>query len=141
MEINGGTLVRAGSFMDAIFVYPMIRIGKMSPYFDGYLSQFGSFVRNGKRIKTQYYLVFKPMGSFVAYDALFQGKRENENGEGHKFDTNESRNIQHLMSDIQFGAVVARRNFSMSYMQTYTNEFKKGLYNNSVGNVSLYFRW
>lgn len=43
MEINGGTLVRAGSFMDGFFMYPMIRIGQMSPYFDGYLNQFGSF--------------------------------------------------------------------------------------------------
>jgi len=108
MEINGGSLVRAGSLMDGVFMYPMIRIGQMSPYFDGYLNQFGSFEREGKRIKTQYYFVFKPIGSFIAYDALFQGKRENETRDNYKYETNESRNIQHLISDIQVGAVVAR---------------------------------
>jgi hypothetical protein len=141
MEINGGTLVRAGSLMDGVFMYPMIRIGQMSPYFDGYLNQYGSFKRKGKNIKTQYYFVFKPMGSFIAYDALFQGKRENENSGSYKYETNESRNIQHLMSDIQIEAVIARGNFSMSYTQTYTSQFQKGLYNHSVGNFSLYFRW
>jgi len=117
----------------------MIRIGKMSPYFNGYLNQFGSFERNGKRIKTQYYFVFNPMESFAAYDAMIQGKRENENDDP-KFNTNES-NIQHLVSDIRLGAVVAHGNFSMSYTQTYTSEYSKGSYNHSVGNLSLYFRW
>ena len=141
MEINGGILVRAGSLMDGVFMYPMIRIGQMSPYFDGYINQFGSFKREGKRVKTQYYLVFKPIASYIAYDALFQGKRENENSGSYKYETNESRNIQHLMSDIQFGAVIARGNFSMSYMQTYTSQFEKDLYKHSVGNFSLYFKW
>jgi hypothetical protein len=140
LEINGGTRIKGGSFVDAVALYPMIRIGKMSPYFDGYLNQFGSFKRNGKSIKAQYYFVFKPMESFVAYHALIQGKRKNDNNYDSKFKTNDS-NIQHLISDIQFGAVVAFGNFSVSYMQTYTSEYKKGLYNHSVGNASLYFRW
>ena len=41
MEVNGGTLVRTGSLMDGVFMYPMIRIGQMSPYFNGYFNQFG----------------------------------------------------------------------------------------------------
>ena len=36
------------------------------------------------------------MGSYIAYDALFQGKRENENSYNNKYETTESRNIQHL---------------------------------------------
>lgn len=139
MEVNGGALLRTGSLMDVAFAYPMIRIGKMSPYFDGYINQFGSFNRNQSHLKTQYYFVFKPMGSFVAYDALFQGKRENENSYPVKY-VNESK-IQHFVSDIQFSAVIAHGNFGLSYTQTYTNQFKKGMYNHSVGNASLYFRW
>jgi len=69
----------------------------MSPYFDGYLNQFGSFERNGKQVKTQYYFVLKPMETYVAYDAMVQGKRENENSYRFKFSMNEpTKNIQHL---------------------------------------------
>jgi hypothetical protein len=140
MEINGGAHIGGGSLVDAVVLYPMIRIGKMSPYFDGYLNQFGSFKRNGKSIKTQYYFLFRPMESFIAYDALMQGKRKNENNDPPKFNINELNN-KHLVSDLQFGAVIAHGKFSVSYTQTYSSEFKKDLYNHTVGNVALALRW
>ena len=140
MEINGGTHIGVGSLVDAAVLYPTIRIGKMSPYFDGLLSQFGSYKRNGKTEKTQYYFIFRPMGSFIAYDALLQGKRENEDDAVQNYKTTTS-HIKHFVSDTQFGAVIAHGNFSVSYTQTYTSEFKKGFYNHSVGNLSLYYKW
>jgi lipid A 3-O-deacylase len=122
LEINGGTRIKAGSLMDAVILYPMIRIGKMSPYFDGYFNQFGSFKRNGKTVRRQYYFVIKPSQSFIAHHGLVQGKRENENNDEAKFNLIES-NIEHRVSEIQFGAVLAQGNFSMCYMHCYTSEY------------------
>ena len=62
--------------MDMVSLYPMLRIGKMSPYFNGYLDQYGSYTKNGKQIKTQYYLVFKPSVSYVAYNAMLKVKEK-----------------------------------------------------------------
>jgi lipid A 3-O-deacylase len=140
MEINGGTLIAAGSFADAVFVYPMIRIGKMSPYFNGYFSQFGAFERNGRREKTQYYFVFTPVASYAAYNSMIQGKRENEDDIPHNFNTDKP-GLKHFVTDIRLGAVIAHGNLSLSYTQTYTSEYKKDLYSHSVGNLSLYVRW
>ena len=38
VELNGGVQTRVGSLMDAVHIYPVLRIGKMAPYFDGYLA-------------------------------------------------------------------------------------------------------
>ena len=142
-ELNGGSILRVGTLMDALIVYPMVRIGKMSPYFDGYLSQFGSFKKNGKTIKTQYYFVFKPTLNLVAHHAIFKGKLENEDIEtgAERTAPGAKNNIHHHVPELQLGAVFAKDNFGFSYMQTYSNPYKRGLYRHSVGNISLYFRW
>jgi hypothetical protein len=142
IEVNGGVQAVVGSLADALIIYPMIRIGRMSPYFDGYLNQFGSFQRNGKRIKTQYYLVFKPMTSLVAHNALLKGKRRNEDDDN--VDTNggePAENLRNVVSNVQLGAVVAHGNFALSYTQTYSNSYIIDLYRHSVGNLTVSVRW
>jgi len=141
LELNVGSQLRVGSFMDMVTLYPMLRIGKMSPYFNGSLNQYGSYTKDGKQIKTQYYLVFKPSVSFVAYDAMLEGKRRNEENDVYEYKSREKgpRINNHLM-DLQFGAVVAHGNFAISYLQTTTTAYNDGLYKHSFGTFSLYFR-
>jgi hypothetical protein len=142
IEVNGGVQAAVGSLADALGLYPMIRIGRMSPYFNGYLSQFGSFERNGKQIKTQYYLVFKPITTLVAHNAMLQGKRRNENDDDVKPNAPEpADDLRHVVSNTQCSAVVAHGNFALSYTQTYSNSYIKGLYRHSVGNLTMYLQW
>jgi len=140
VEINAGAQLRAGSMLDAISFYPMLRIGRMAPYFNGYLGQHGSFTRGLKTIKTQYYLIFKPINSFVAYNALLTGTRENHR-DHETADAGRPSGIAHRVLDLQTGAVIARGNFSIAYLQTYSSTYRHGLYRHSVGTVALYFRW
>ena len=142
LELIGGAQLDAGSFLDAFSIYPTIRIGKMAPYFDGYLNQYGSFFRKQKKIKTQYYFIARPKATFVLYNALLHGTRmqESEINDGTTHDET-ARRIRHRLTDIQFGAVVARGNVSISYLQTHSTEYNKGLYRHNYGNFSLYFRW
>ncbi len=135
LELNGGIQTRVGSFIDAVLVYPMLRIGKMSPYFNGFLSSHASNRKEVKQ-KLQYYLVVKPTASFVAYNAMLKGERTNA-GEG----TKASNSLSHYMSDVQFGAVIAYHNISFSYLQTHTSSYDKGLYNHSYGTMELCVRW
>lgn len=141
-ELNAGSQLRVGSFMDMVSLFPMLRIGRMSPYFNGYLDQYASYAKNGKKIKTQYYLVFKPSVSFVAYNAMLKGKRQNEESDAFKNRHNETgpQINDHLM-DVQCGAVVAHGNFAFSYLQTNTTPYTAALYKHCFGNFSLYFRW
>ena len=140
IEIIGGTQLSAGSFLDAAGFYPLIRIGKLSPYFNGYFDQYGSYIKKGRKIKTQFYLIAKPEAIFVAHNALVHGERidEDEEDGGEKIS---GRRIRHRLSNIQFGAVLAHGNFSISYLQTHSTEYNKGLYHHNWGNFSLYYRW
>jgi len=142
IDVIGGAQVEAGSFTDAFSFYPLIRIGKMAPYFTGYLNQYGSYYKKGKKVKTQYYLIVKPASTFVLHNALLHGERMNEDdlADGNTPKASQRR-IRHRLTDIQFGAVVAHGNFSLSYLQTHSTEYNKGLYRHNWGNISVYFRW
>jgi hypothetical protein len=138
IELIGGARLCAGSFLDAVSIYPLIRIGRMAPYFNGYLSQYGSYYKKGRKIKTQFYLVAKPASTFVLHNALVHGERMNDGttpGEG------STRRIRHRLTEIQFGAVIAHGNFGLSYLQTHSTEYNKGLYRHNWGNISLYYKW
>jgi lipid A 3-O-deacylase len=140
LEVNVGAQLRVGSMIDAISIYPMLRIGRMAPYFNGYLEQYGSFTRGQKQVKTQYYLLFKCVNSFVAYNALLTGTRENHRDDETVL-TAERPEISHRIIDVQTGAVIAHGNFSIAYLQTYSTTYRHGLYKHSVGTLALYFRW
>jgi lipid A 3-O-deacylase len=142
IEVNAGSQLKVGSLMDLVMVYPMLRIGKMSPYFDGYLNQYGSFTKNGKRIKTQYYFVFRPSLSFVAYNAMLKGKRDNEeNSINENINDGAGPSLHNRIVDFQFGFGFAHGNWGFSYMQTPTTAYTEGLDTHNYGNLSLYFRW
>lgn len=72
LEVNAGGNIRLGTMEDAANIYGMIRIGKMHPYFSGYLSQYGS-PRANKPNRSQIYLTVKPGLSITAYNAFVDG--------------------------------------------------------------------
>jgi lipid A 3-O-deacylase len=142
IELNAGAQLKVGSLMDLVTVYPMLRIGKMSPYFNGYMDKFGSFTKDGKLVKTQYYFVVKPSVSYVAYNAMLTGKCETPGKALNNEGNNEtSISIHNVVTDVQFGAVVAHGNFAISYLQTTSAAYSEGLYKQCYGNLSLFFRW
>jgi lipid A 3-O-deacylase len=72
IEVNAGGNIRVGTMEDAANIYGMVRIGKMEPYYNGYLSQYGS-PRENKPHRSQIYLSIKPGLSLTAYNAFVDG--------------------------------------------------------------------
>src|SRR5579859_124088 len=70
IEVIGGGQVVVGTGMNAAAVYSLIRIGKMTPYFKGFLKQYSSI---GSRKKVQFYFIFKPQMQYQLTNALFEG--------------------------------------------------------------------
>ena len=140
IEFNGGAQLSAGSLLQAFQFYPLIRIGKMAPYFDGFMSQYSTNRSDKKGKRSQFYLLFKPKTTFVGRNALVHGEKmkadiADENG----VTVPSSRRVRHRLTEIEYGAVFARGNFSIAYTQTHSTEYNKGLYRHNVGNVSLFF--
>lgn len=138
IELNAGVQGRLGTLMDAVLIYPVLRIGKMSPYFNGYIDQFGAYHDRGKRKRMQYYLIVKPTSSFVGYNAMLKGTRTNETGDDLR---TEDMPLAHKILELQGGIVVAYGSFSASYLLTRTSTYDKGLYEHRFGTLELYYTW
>ena len=140
IEVIGGAQTSAGTFLDALTVYPFVRIGKMSPYFSGLFNQHGSYYSKRKKINTQFYSFIRSRVSVIWHNALFKGNGTNDVKTQEKI-YEQPADISHYAASFEFGAVIAHGNFSMAYTQTRNTAYNKGLYDHSVGNLTLRVRW
>lgn len=132
-EIIGGAQIATGTLMNAVTIYPLLRIGKMNPYFNGFISQHNA--------KFQCYFFVKPKLTFLANNALMHGNIPGPT-QAESTDTPPScPGINHFLGEMNFGTVITIGNFSISYTQKPSTAYNKGLYNHNVGNLSLYFSW
>lgn len=131
LEVNYGAQARVGSLMDAVLLYPIIRVGKMSPYFEGFLNSKRSAPGN----KMQYYLIIKPTASFIAYNAMLDGRRANATSKDREM------SIANFVGDIQMGLVLSYGNIGISYLLTRSSSYDEGLYEHRYGTVQINVRW
>ncbi len=140
LEVIGGAQAYVGTMTDAVTIYPLVRFGKMTPYFNGFFSHYRSSYASGKKVKTQFYLTAKPKISFVAHNALFQGNPKNTYVVTTK-EPVEELHLNHVLPEFEFGMMIVHGNFSMGYTQTHSSSYVKGLYDHNVGNLSFYISW
>ncbi|MBN8852540.1 MAG: hypothetical protein BGO55_02180 [Sphingobacteriales bacterium 50-39] len=149
LEIIGGSQVFLGTMLNGIAFYPLIRIGKMTPYFHGYMTQYsspGSSVKSRHIKKWQAYFMLKPEAQLIFTNALLEGGMFTGNPNlktGHKGDRPPLpyHGLERWVYSLNYGAVVSSGNFSISFMQSTSSAMMKGLYCHDVGNISLYFAW
>ena len=137
LEVIGGTELSAGTMLNALSVYPMLRIGLMNSYFEGILNQFSSDVKTHNRRKMQLSFTVKTKVSLVISNAMIQGQVI-DNQEGMS-PTKNNQNISNMVAELEYGIVIVYRHFGIGYTQKPTTAYKKGLYGHNVGNISLYF--
>jgi lipid A 3-O-deacylase len=143
IEAIGGGQAFTGTGYNGAEVYSLIRIGKMTPYFSGFLKQYSS---SGPERKMQFYFVFKPQVQWILTSALFQGglnsSAPNEMVVKDGDDVRERyHSLDHMVSSFSFGPVLVIGRFTISSTQTTSSAWMKGLYNNTYGNLSLYYTW
>ncbi len=139
VELNGGVQARVGSLVDAVHIYPVLRIGKMAPYFYGLFSRYGSYTDRRKNNKFQYYMVVKSTLSFVAYNAMLKGARTNVEKED--LGSEKSLYLARRAGDVQIGAVISYGNVGISYLLTRSSSYDKKLYEHRYGTVEICVRW
>jgi hypothetical protein len=148
LEIIGGAQVFYGTMLDGLSIYPLIRLGKMTPYFQGYINQY-----SGK--KWQFYFIIRPEAQLIFRNAMLQGGMFTHNpnlktnpastGDAHSAAAMTTplphRGLEHWVYSLNYGAVLSSGNFSISFTQNTSSAMMKGLYSHEVGNISLYFAW
>jgi lipid A 3-O-deacylase len=162
VEVIGGSQVSFGSMQNSIAIYPLIRIGKLTPYFNGFFSQYtgaGTYGGSKRRSRLQAYFVLKPQTQLVFTNALLQGGLFTTNPNlkgGPKATVTGAQPLQEtsvsttpqpyhdlrcVNYSISYGAVISAGNFGVSFTQNTASPMMKGLYSHEVENISVYFAW
>jgi hypothetical protein len=144
-ELIGGSALSAGTLYNAVSMYPELRIGSMSPYFNSYISHYS---KNKKaKNKLQAYLFAKPQATMILYDELLQSKAADTYSKNNGKTTppgeiaSPYHNINSLVYYFSYGAVFNSGHFGISFTQTSNTALLKDLYDHTFGNVTLYFSW
>jgi lipid A 3-O-deacylase len=143
LEASAGAAIKAGTMEDAATVYGLIRIGKMAPYYDGFLSQNGS-PRENKPRRFQVYAVARPGLYLTAYNAfvdggVFAGKPayyRQIHGDAVPYATDH--NIHPV---IDAGLQIVSGKISLSITQKIMPTLLKGYPPHAVGNFSFTVSW
>ena len=164
VEVIGGSQVFLGTMVNGVTVYPLIRIGQFTPYFNGFFSQYSSAGRHGagkRRNRMQAYFVLKPEAGLIITNSLLEGGLFTSNpnmtkGTGKGTVASAGRpdrideasqipqpyhDLRRVIYSVNYGAVVSSGHFGMSFIQNTSSSMMKGLYNHEVGNLSVYYAW
>jgi lipid A 3-O-deacylase len=154
IEVIGGGQLSAGTMINSLTLYPLLRIGRMHSYFEGFFRQYGGEGRTRRRDKDwQFYFICRPEVQFILTEAVLQGGLFTRNP-NLAFDHNPSKSqqeppappqpyhpINHVVVASNFGVVASTGDFAISFNQNSSTAMMKGLYPHEVGNISLYFSW
>ena len=147
IEVIGGSQVFLGTMQNGVAFYPLIRIGKMTPYFNGFFSQYtGSrgHTESRRRNEWQAYFVIRPEGQLIFTNALLEGGLFTTNPNRKKGPGKEAQpyhDLHRLVGSVNYGAVVSSGHFGISFIQNTSSAMMKGLYDHEVGNLSVYYAW
>lgn len=146
MEAIGGAQAFAGTAMNGISLYSLLRIGKMTPRFNGYVSQFST--PRGRKSRWQVYGIVRPAVEYMLSHALIDGGVFNRNNEPAPVADPYSdepvtgdRVRNRVVGKIGYGLVVSAGQVGLSFTQTTMTPVVKGTGRQEIGNISLYFAW
>ncbi|MHA4807686.1 lipid A-modifier LpxR family protein [Flavitalea flava] len=159
-EVIGGGQAFFGTMLNGAAVYTLIRIGIMNPYFDGFMSQYNNRRTHNKagNDKVRINFVIKPEVQMIFTNALLQGAlftgapggknpgsggSGNKNGNGNvEAEASQSNpGLHRMVYSINYGIVVSSGRLGVSFIQSSSSPMMKGLYDHTVGNISLYYGW
>lgn len=138
-EVIGGGQAMLGTMLDGASLYGLIRVGKMTPYFEGLLSQFGSSFHRPGRLRV--YFVARPSLEWITYNAVLEGgllagKSEYYDNRASQISPNRS-----ISRRLDLGIVLGYGNISCSFTQRIMPRLVDGLNHQRLGNLSLYISW
>nr|WP_205508974.1 lipid A deacylase LpxR family protein [Longitalea arenae] len=148
VEVIGGAQAFAGTAMNGLGVYSLIRLGKMEPYFNGYLTRFATPPGRGRR--QQLYLVIRPALEWMLTNAMIDGGIFN----GHKKilpdqpdDPNDDeppmgdRVRNRLVARCDYGVVLSLGRICFSFTQSSATPMIKGTGRKDMANISIELAW
>jgi lipid A 3-O-deacylase len=146
VEGIGGAQAFVGTAMNGASVYSLLRIGKITPYFNGYISQFCT--PKGNKSRWQLYGILRPAAELVLSHALIDGGVFNGGNEPVPMpDPNSDepvpgeRKRERVVAKLGYGFVLSGGWLAISFTHTTMTEVVKGTGHQNIGNISLHISW
>jgi len=140
IEIIGGAKAMMGTMQNGLYINTLIRFGKMNPYFDGFINQYTSPKKVGKK-RFQVYAFAKPAVEWTFYNALLDGGIFN--GKNSYYTTEREGQIPYIVSKdvhlkIDGGIVVSHGKTAFTFTQKVLAKQIEGFNAQITGNMSFY---
>ncbi len=134
-EVTAGGQVYAGTLLNGFALYSLIRIGKMTPYYNGYIPQYATTKR------WQLYGIIRPSVELMFTNALVKGVAplEDERQPAQKDQPTFANNK--LLAGIDCGLVAVYGKVGFSLTQRTMSPVINGVSHHEVGNISFYLAW
>lgn len=146
VEGIGGAQAFVGTAMNGASLYSLLRFGKLTPYFNGYISQFST--PKGNKSRWQLYGILRPSIDLLLTHALIDGGVFNGRNEPVPIpdaDTDEpipgERKRNKVVGKLGYGFVLSGGRLAVSFTHSTMTELVKGTGAQEIGNISLYFSW
>ncbi len=148
----GRAQISAGTMFDAIELGTSIYIGKMNPYFNGFMGHFSNSYTDKCYNKIQLYIMLKAAGQYVRYSAMIQGgmfspqpmvKTIIVSGQSKEtvYVEKPKQEIENFVGIAEYGPVITYKHWAASWTQTYSTPVLKNVYSYIYGNMSIYYSW
>jgi len=139
LDVSGGAAAMAGTMINGMSVYGLLRFGKMAPYYKGYIAQYNTPF--GRRRKLQAYALLRPSFEWIGYNAVLEGGVFSGKSEYYRHNANTA-DVNHSISRrLDITAVLAYGNVGLSFTQRIMPGLVDGFGHQRLGNVSLYIGW
>jgi len=134
LELLGGGDIHLGTMFNGLAIQTTMRIGAMTPYFDGYINRFSS------PRKFQAYFIVKPQLSVVFHNTLLEGSlfRDDDSRLGDNGETLSESESNPTILAVDFGLVLSYGPVAFSFTLNRNTGLVRDQPTKSLGNVSLY---
>lgn len=140
-ECIGGGQVQVGTMLDGGDLHLLLRVGKMQPYFSGYINSFAT--AKGNRHRLQYYFFVRPAVQWWSFNALLQGGLFSGRSSYYAgIDSKgQSPGLKEVTAAVDAGVVLVLGSVSLSLIQKELTPSIHDVSNQTVGNISLTYSW
>ncbi|BAV04249.1 hypothetical protein SAMN05421788_10422 [Filimonas lacunae] len=143
IDFSIGAQGMAGTMQNSLHLFPLLRFGKKSPYYEGLIQQYTPPTSDKK--DWQLYGFIKPGVQLVFYNAFYQGGMLNKHS---PFNTNQEPPFtyhhvtpQTVVGRLDFGAVASTGRWSIAASQSLRTSEVKNIRAHSVGTISVQLAW
>lgn len=148
VELIGGTQIAVGTLINSVSVHSLVRIGKITPYFNGFIQRFSSSYENGDENNMQWQasVIFRPRIEYQFYNAITSGNRNGKSKKATAEDPEKSRLTEtarptHFLSGFDYGMSLVCGHNSIAITQKVESASIQGLRHHEVGNISYTKSW